>query len=300
MCVIVDFEKKISVVIPTYNREKTIRRCLDSIICQTCPAFEIIVVDDGSTDRTLEIIERDYSNEVTLVRQEHQGAQAARNAGIRMAKGEYIAFLDSDDEWLPYKLEIQVKELQKNPNAVICGDGYREIEWSEEVPKLYRLSGKINNLSDDEGRKPYKMPGKSGDVYKSMLKESFCMFQALLVSKENLYKIGLLDEKVPSYQEWDTAIRLAKEFRFIYIHKPLFVYHLHDGDTISKNIKRDIDGWEYICEKFKYEILSQLGSKVLTQKYKVLLIKCLQYKDARSIKYFLKYLLGKVNLFIFK
>lgn len=291
---------RISAVIPAYNREKTIKRCVDSVLNQIYPIYEIIVVDDGSTDKTLAIIEKEFGDRVSVIRQNHKGAQAARNTGVRVARGEYIAFLDSDDEWLPDKLKLQVQELDKNRGAVICGDGYIQTDWLKEIPTVYRNSGYNQNLNRTGTRKILRMNGKSGYVYKEVLKKSFCLFQGLLTSKENLVQIGLLDENVPSYQEWDTAIRLAEVKEFVYIHKPLFVYHLHDGETISKSSRKEIDGLEYILDKYKYEILCELGCEGLTEKYKVLLRKCLVYKDKRAVHYLIRFILGRMHIFKLK
>lgn len=289
---------KISTVIPTYNRQRTIKRCIDSVKGQTYAVFEIIVVDDGSTDKTLSIIEKEYQGVVRVIKQNHKGAQAARNAGICAAQGEYIAFLDSDDEWLPDKLEAQIEKLKANPNAVICGDGIIQQDWTDNIPKAYDTTERKNK--NVGAKRLFRLRGKSGYVYKEILSVSFCLFQALLTSRKNLLDIGMLDEKVPSYQEWDTAIRLAKKYEFFYLHKPLFVYHLHDGETISKNLQKDVDGLEYLYEKYQIEFIGQLGSRGLTKKYKELMDKCLQYKDIRALKYFGKYILGRMNVFIFK
>ena len=290
-------ECNISAVIPSYNRKDTIKRCIDSILKQIYPIFEIIIVDDGSDDGTLEIIHNEFKSDkrIRIIRQNHKGAQAARNAGIREAKGEYIAFLDSDDEWLPDKLAMQVQELKKNPNAVICGDGIIQQDWLGNIPKVYDTAGYKNNRIGE--RKPFKLGGKSGYVYKEILKKSFCLFQALLTSKKNLIDVGMLDENVPSYQEWDIAIRLAEKYEFIYIHKPLFIYHLHDGDTISKSPRKNVDGLEYIYQKYQTEIIRQLGGTELTEKYKELLKKCVQYRDKRAVKFWIIYIMSKMNLF---
>ncbi len=286
----------ISVIIPSYNRKSTIKRCIDSILIQTYQIFEIIIVDDGSDDGTLEFIEKEYKSDkrIQIIKQNHKGAQAARNTGIRVAQGEYIAFLDSDDEWLPDKLAVQVQELKKNPNVVICGDGIIQQDWLGSIPKVYDVKERKNNRIGV--KKPFKLHGKSGYVYKEILNNSFCLFQALLTSKRYLLNIGMLDENVPAYQEWDTAIRLAEKYEFVYLHKPLFVYHLHDGETISKSIQKDIDGLEYIYGKYQIEIIRQLGCNGLTKKYKDLLKKCVKYNDKRTIKYLFKYIMSKVNL----
>lgn len=293
-----NFNYKISVVIPIYNRQKTIERCLDSVLNQTFPAYEIIVVDDGSNDRTLAIIRQKYDKQVIIIKQNHKGAQVARNTGIKAAKGEYIAFLDSDDEWAPNKLELQVQVLVQRPKAVICGNGYIQTEWKEKEPKVYEES--YSKKTNAHSKKIMQLNGKSGNVYKQILNHSFCLFQTLLAPKKSLVEIGLLDEKVPSYQEWDTAIRLAKNNEFFFIQKPLFIYHLHDGETISKSTKKAIDGMEYNCKKFQYEILAQLGSRALTQRYYGLLRQCIKYKDKRFFLYLLKYCMGKLNIFCLK
>ena len=106
----------ISVIIPVYNRARYIKECLESALSQTCKDFEIILVDDGSTDNLKEVIEP-YMSKIRYIYKENGGAASARNAGLRNAGGEYIAWLDSDDKWLPFKLELQVKILEKLPNA---------------------------------------------------------------------------------------------------------------------------------------------------------------------------------------
>lgn len=293
-----EMQYKITAVIPVYNREKTIKRCIDSVLSQTYPIFEIIVVDDGSSDATIDIIEGTYGEKVVLLKQRHKGAQAARNFGIKEAKGEYIAFLDSDDEWLPAKTEMQIQELQKNKNVLVGGDVYTQTDWIRNVPLVYQETG--NEKLRVGARKLQRMKVKTGCAYKMLLDKSIFNFNTMLTSKANLMKIGLLDENVPAFQEWDTAIRLSKENEIAYINKPLVVYHLHDGETISKNVKRNIDGQEYICEKFKYEILSQLGSEGLLRRYQLLLKQCIAYKDRRMVIYLMKYILARFHIFILK
>ena len=229
----------ISVIIPMYNRSKTIIECLDSVCAQTFKNIEIIVVDDFSTDNSIDLVSSYRDNRVKLIRLEkNSGAQVARNRGIIEAKGEWIAFNDSDDLWEKDKLEIQTKELEKinfNKDTVIhsncfCLDKNNSNFWEWKLPIIERES------------------------YTSLLEKSPPMFEALLTSKKALLEIGLLDENVPSYQEWDTSIRLAKKCKFIHIEKPLFTYIFHDGETISKNHKRDIEGYLYIINKFKKEL----------------------------------------------
>lgn len=236
----------ISVVIPAYNRAKTISRCLDSVLSQTFRSLEVIVVDDCSTDDTAEIV-RSYRDPSVrcVVLERNSGAQAARNRGIQESKGEWIAFQDSDDEWLPEKLERQVAALSAlnfDPLTVLHTNAFSQDP-----------SGKRSRI---------RLPRIEGDgAYLRLLTMPAPMFPGMLVSRKALDLIGLLDEQAPSFQEWDTAIRLARICRFVYLPEPLFVYHLHTGETISKSSRRDIEGYQYIVDKFRDEIISMCGEE---------------------------------------
>lgn len=265
-----DRKISISVVIPTFNREKTIYKCLESVVKQTYVVDEIIVVDDGSTDRTKNIITDFPSDKIRLICQRHKGAQAARNVGIVNAIGEYIAFLDSDDEWVLDKLEKQLKIIKVKPNAIVYSNCY-----------VIKKSIKVI----------WKISGKSGYVYKELLMHPGPMFQGMIVLKSALLDIGLLDEKVPAYQEWDTSIRLAKDHELIHMEEPLFYYNIHDDETISKSSKKDILGYEYVVKKNKKNIVRLWGYRGLIEHYKLLLKKSMQYKSRKVYKYIVKWYL---------
>ncbi len=270
---------KVSVVIPTYNREKTIERCINSVINQTVSPLEIIVVDDGSTDRTISLVEGIVSNiSIIVIKQGHKGAQAARNLGILNAKGDYIAFLDSDDEWLPRMLEEETKQLfQHSGNCVIYSDCYI---YSNNKKRLWRL------------------PEYGRNAYSSLLMHPGPMFQSMLGRKELFLKIGLLDENVAAYQEWDTAIRLAKEAAFIHIREPLFNYYfLHEGETLSKDLDKGVKGYGYIIRKYRKEIVKIHGVEGLKVCYENLFH--LNYKNMRVILFVPEYILVNI-VFIFR
>lgn len=230
----------ISVVVPMYNRSDTILECLNSVCKQSFNEIEIIVVDDCSIDDSVDLV-RNYQDErVKLIKlDKRSGAQATRNKGILESSSEWIAFNDSDDIWEIDKLELQIKELEKlgfDQNIVVhsncyCQDEIKNKFWEWKVPRV------------------------DGNAYKSLLEKPSPLFPSILTSKKALFEIGLLDEDVPSYQEWDTAIRLAKKCNFIHIEKPLFTYVIHQGETISKDHKRDIEGYLYIVRKFREEML---------------------------------------------
>lgn len=223
----------VSVVIPSYNRCQTIERAIRSVYFQTIRPLEVIVVDDASTDDTVHVVEgleRVFDNLRLFIQNEHEGAQEARNVGIQNARGHWIAFLDSDDEWLPDKLETQLEEIKKNPGcrAIFC-DGYTAFGNA----LRYRRCGNVS---------------KRSYCLKDILSAEV-LFQSMIVRKDVLMKIGYLDNNVPAYQEVDTKIRISNEADFVYIPKPVFKYHMHSGETISKNRKRNADGYRYVILK---------------------------------------------------
>lgn len=254
----------ISVVIPAHNRARTIRYCLDSVLAQTVSPLEVIVVDDCSTDETVKTV-NSYNNPIIkcIKLERNSGAQAARNRGIKEAKGDWIAFQDSDDEWRPNKLEKQVKALAEvdfNPWTVV----HTNAVW----------------LDGATGRQlPVELPVIEGDyVYPVLLSQQGPLFPTMLVSRQALEKIDFLDENVPSYQEWETSIRLAKYCRFIYLREPLFIYYLQEGETISKSKKGDIMGYQYIIDKFESEIKRVCGEEAWQKHLFTQLVKCLIFK----------------------
>jgi len=236
----------ISVIIPTYNRAFTIVQCIESVLNQSYPVNEIIVIDDNSTDDTLKQLSKFDENIIILKTEKQSGAQAARNVGIKAAKSEWIAFLDSDDEWLPNKIKKQVSALRKvkyDPLTVVHGNCF------------------TSNIDSDE-KQNWQLDNLNGkNVYKQLLSKSNTFFPSILTSKKALSKINFLDENAPSYHEWDTSIRLAKYCRFIHIQEPLFTYNIHQN-TISKNSDKSIQGYQYIINKFKDKIIELCGEDI--------------------------------------
>ena len=262
----------VSVVIPTYNRYHLLKRAIQSVLNQTFQDIEIIVVDDGSTDGTQDLFVYPV-NENPKIRYLRQnvncGAQATRNAGIRKAKGDWIAFLDSDDEWLPEKLEKQIA-----------------LATHEQLPVVHCECYVQNGNIDD--RRLFGVPPYAGEIYSLVLSHPGPMFQGLLVKKKCFEFIGLLDEDIQSYQEWDTAIRLAKNYRFGFIAEPLFVYHIDTEGSISKDMQKDADGWAAIVEKHEKEILKYAGQEALLDHYQVLIRKYYSLNNDSRAELFMK------------
>ena len=256
-----------SIILPTYNRAHLLPRAVKSIIAQTFSDFEIIIIDDGSSDNTREIVHKLIKNNPTfkieyLKHANNKGGQAARNSGIRKAKGDWIAFLDSDDEWLPNRLSRCLETANKDRVKVVHADGY--IHVGDERPLKKR---KVNKFK--------------GYCYSKLLTSSGPMFPTLLVSKECFKKIGYLDECIVAHQEWDTSIRLAKYYKFGFVDEPLFIWHQEGHRTISSKSRLNCLGYEQIINKFKKDIINLLGNNNLIAHYDKL---AYRYYDIRDYK----------------
>ena len=204
---------QVSVIIPTYQRPKFLRLALESVLVQTFPHFEVIVVDDASRDRTPEIVKEFNDNRVRYLAHEiNKGGSAARNTGISHARGKYIAFLDDDDEWLPEKLRLQIDVLEKS---------------RPEVGGVYTGCTKINR---DNGKVvSHKTPTQRGHMFSRLLiKNCISSTSSILLKKECFERVGLFDESLPSFQDYDLCLRISREFQFEAIPEQLFIYHIHE------------------------------------------------------------------------
>lgn len=242
---------RVSVIIPVYNRGKLIENAVHSVLAQTYQGFEIIIVDDGSTDDTSTLaasLAKEDQRIHYLQHDTNRGAQAARNTGIQAAKGEWIAFLDSDDQWLSNSLEVRLQLAMEMRLHVVHSECYVINPGSIELQQ-------------------FGVPRMQGQIYKELLRRPGPMFQGLLVSKEALNRIDYLDEAIASYQEWETAIRLAKYYEFGFVPEPTFVYDCRHGDTISKDVLREAMGYEQVFAKHRGSIVRYLGPKALASHY---------------------------------
>jgi glycosyltransferase involved in cell wall biosynthesis len=264
----------ISVIIPTYNRAHLIGRAIESVLSQSMDDFEIIIVDDGSTDNTTEVIHY-YSLLDKRIKYlsyyPNHGAQHARNYGIQHSQGDWIAFLDSDDELTQNSLSGRFSKVNNDKNDAIYSPGY-QISMDSEEKKLF-----CDNKFE-------------GNIFSAILSSSFILFQGLLVKKSKLVEIGLLDESILSFQEWDTAIRLAKICSFSYYPDPAYIYHCeHSGETISKNSLRTALGYEQNVNKHMNDIITHSGLSSLKNHYSLLRIMFTQANDKKNAsRYFLK------------
>lgn len=185
----------ISVIIPVYNREGYIRRAIDSVLNQSRAADEMIVVDDGSTDATPSIL-ADYGDVIQVVRQENMGVSAARNRGIRASSGNWIALLDSDDEWLPDKLALQESWLKENPSYRIC--------QTQEI--WFRQGKRVNPMK--------KHTKVHGDIFIPSLKRCLVSPSAVLFERRLFEETGGFDESLPVCEDYDLWLRIS-------LHEPV-------------------------------------------------------------------------------
>ncbi|WP_454062751.1 glycosyltransferase family 2 protein [Candidatus Nitrospira salsa] len=226
---------QVSVIIPTYRRPIFLRTALESVLAQTFPDFEVMVVDDASQDNTLDVVKEFDDNRIQYIAHEfNKGGSAARNTGIRHARGEYIAFLDDDDEWLPEKLELQVEVLNQSRQEV--GGVYTG------CTKIERESGMIVCC---------KTPTQRGNLFQKLLRKNcITSTSSILLRKECFERVGLFDERLPSSQDYDLWLRISKVFKFESISKSLFIYHIHEK-KIGTNLEALSEGLCLMLQKYE-------------------------------------------------
>jgi glycosyltransferase involved in cell wall biosynthesis len=211
---------QVSVIIPTYNRAWIIKEAVDSVLMQDHKDFELIVVDDGSTDNTSDVLAL-YGEDVIVLFQENKGVSAARNRGIAEASGQFIAFLDSDDLWLPQKLGTQVEFFNQTPGALIC--------QTEEV--WIRNGIRVNP------KNRHKKP--SGMIFEPSLELCLVSPSAVMIRRELLDKTGGFDETLPACEDYDLWLRISCRFPVYLIEIPLIVKRGGHDDQLSKGAGLD-------------------------------------------------------------
>jgi glycosyltransferase involved in cell wall biosynthesis len=260
----------VSVIIPAYNREKFIGRAIKSVLTQTFSDLEVIVVDDCSTDGTAGLASEfsHTDNRVHLIRQQsNAGAQAARYRGIQVARGAYIGFLDSDDEWLPQKLEKQMVLFERG-----SGD-------------LGVVYGGFTQVYSDGRSSVNVIPFARGEIYMNALSGWIADMNTLLVRREEFEKLGRLNETVRAFQEWAFCIQLAKHCNFDFVPEPLAIYNIHGSTSISTNLLVNAQGYLDVINLFKLEIETEVGKSVLASHYHTagrLFTKADDYIDAQD------------------
>jgi len=260
----------VSVVIPTYNRAGLLSRAVESVLNQTYPNFELIVMDDCSTDGTESVVKGFQDYRIRYIRhKKNQGAPIARNNGIKAAKGEYIAFQDSDDEWLPTKLEKEVNAFNSAPSDL--GVVYTSFWLVDNDKKTLVPSSHVKQTE-----------GKIHDV---LLEMNFVSLSSAIVKNECFTKVGMF-ENIPRFQDWELWLRISKHYRFKHLREPLVKVY-RQSDSISRNTDFLISARKYILSKY-YDELSK-NPKLLSKHYSNIgIFLCSKGDVKEGRKYFFK------------
>ncbi|MBK4732785.1 glycosyltransferase [Oxynema sp. CENA135] len=256
----------ISVIIPAYNAENTIQETLKSVFKQTFTDFEVIVIDDGSQDATVELISNINDPRFRFFSYSNSGQGASRNRGLSHANGEYIAFLDADDLWTYDKLEAQLAALQAHPEA---GVAYSWSDCIDENSEFLRRGGHLT---------------VNGNVYTNLLLVNFLENGSNpLIRRSAIDEVGDFDESLPPAEDWDLYLRLAARYSFVAVDRPQVLYRVSDR-SMSANVKK--------LEKVSLQVLDRafncapsslqyLKNFSLGNVYKYLTFKALEGKPER-------------------
>ena len=212
---------KVSVIIPTYNYARFIEQAIESVLAQTHPNIEIIVVDDGSTDHTEEVLAK-FGDKIKSIKQQNKGVGAARNNGVKVSDGAFVAFLDADDIWLPNKIERQLQVFQNDEEVGLVSVGMREFDKEGKTISLY-------------------LDGKNGWCAEKLLVLSPMNVSgsAITLRRNAFERVGGFDEmkELHPSEDWEFCYRVAREFKFHFIPELLVDYRNH-GNNGHLNVPR--------------------------------------------------------------
>jgi glycosyltransferase involved in cell wall biosynthesis len=256
----------ISVIIPAYNASKTIQETIDSVLSQTLQDFEIIVIDDGSIDSTVEIVSSIQDHRLKVFSYPNAKQAASRNRGFAHSTGEFISFLDADDLWTPNKLEAQLKALQDNPQAAVA------YSWSHCIDEKGKFLREASHSTS------------SGDVYAKLL---LCDFldngSNPLIRRQALLEVGGFDESLPPAEDWDMWLRLAARYHFVAVPYPHILYR-QSPSSASANLRRMAAACERVIELAfdrAPNSLQHLKRHSLANLYKYLVYRCFEWFPIR-------------------
>ena len=246
----------VSVIIPTYNRPKLTLQAVRSVLLQSEPPDEVIVVDDGSTNETRRMLES-FGDQIMFIYQDNRGVAAARNHGIRKSANDWVAFLDSDDLWTVDKLALQRRALQSNPDYKICYTGEHWLRHGKSVNARKQRS-KYN-----------------GWIYRQCLAACIVAASSVLVHKSVFDKVGLFDENLPACEDYELWLRIALHYPFLYLPHPCILKQLGRWPSLSQ---------QYGLDQHRIQALSGLLNCQLTDQQaratrKTIVQKCRIYAE---------------------
>ncbi|OUL37626.1 glycosyl transferase family A [Nostoc sp. T09] len=251
----------ISVIIPVYNGEKTITSTIKSVLSQTLSDIELIIINDGSKDSTLEIIKNIYDFRLRVFSYPNAGQAVSRNRGLSLASGEYISFIDADDLWTTEKLEAQLKALQDNPQASVA------YSWT--------------NYIDEQGN--FLVSGthtiENGNVYEKLLVSNFIENGSNpLIHRQALVEVGGFDASMTPAEDWDLWLRLASRYSFVGVPSPQILYRVSATSASANLFKMETACLQVInsaCVQTS-ESVTILKAHSMANLYKYLTCKALQ------------------------
>ncbi len=220
----------VSVVIPAYNAMIYLPKAVESVLRQTFTDFEVLIIDDGSSDHIVPWASQVADHRVRLISQANQGLPGARNTGIAQAQGEYIAFLDADDLWEPTKLEKQVSCLDNNPGVGLVHT------WMLLVDEQGNSTGRVMKSNAE------------GDVWNQLVEKNIIACPSVIVRRYCFETVGLFDINLRSIEDWDMWLRIASRYPFAVIKEPLAYYRQLPG-SMSKNCQVMEQAFHTVIEK---------------------------------------------------
>jgi glycosyltransferase involved in cell wall biosynthesis len=237
----------VSVVIATYNMGKFVASSIESVLGQTWSNIEVVVVDDGSTDDTLDRLAAYRTDpRVTVVVQQNLGQPRAKNAGLSLAKGSFIAFCDADDMWLPHKLATQIPIFSKDPRIGVV---YSSIKTLPSKPE------------DGESAHLHR-----GEILEALFLRNFIPFGTAVIRRECLLQSGFFDESISMGIDWDLWLRIALHWRFDFTPDPTYVYRSWEGQ-MSRNWRGRYDHAFIIMDRFLTRYPERLPSNIVATAY---------------------------------
>lgn len=239
---------KITIQMCTYNRAHFIKQAIDSVFSQTFQDFELIIMDDCSTDNTETILQPYLTDSrIRYIKNEHNlGITKNRNKSLSLSKGEYIAVLDSDDYWTDNtKLEKQVNFLNKNPNYILVGTN--TIVVDEKCKMIQKIRYPSNNFI----------------IKKLLLLKNFFCHSSVMYRKQEIVNLGSYDESLPIWEDYDLWLKIGMQYKFTNLHIDMTAYRKHNNQSNSEKINIGRSTQDYIIEKYKNEYPFYTFAKII-------------------------------------
>lgn len=277
----------ISVIIPVYNGEKTIRETIESVLNQTFSDFELIVINDGSQDLTLDIIANIEDTRLKIFSYPNAGQAVSRNRGFSHASGEFIAFLDADDLWIPDKLESQLKALQEHPNAAVA------YSWTNFIDEMGHYLCNSSNRT------------VNGDAYAELLLYNFLDSGSNpLIRRQALAQVGGFDKELVPAEDWDMYLRLAARYHFVAVPLPQILYRVSTNSQSTNVSKLEAVSVMVLEQAYKRapKSLQDIKKQSFANLYDYLIFKSIggfsdRKKNWEAIKLFWNYIRKKPRLY---